>query len=526
MPIDTLIDTNPGQHHDRVGASFTDDDGHNYGVLSLHRRDRQVEQRRRDQDRLQGRHRAAEPTTSSLFGFGHPVSPDFPGESPGIVWSADEVDRQRARVGVDGLPGRRDAAADGGRGQLGRQRRRARRAARRPRRCIATTARYRRPAEGRCAGRSAPTPRRRSPAIMEGVVERRHRASAAQIPGYTIAGKTGTAAKLINGRYSHTDYNASFVGFIPSRDPAVAIMVVIDSPHGPNGDTWRHGVAAPIFRTDRRSDAALSRHRADDQSDAAGPGGARHARRQPRPPRRRRRRPAIGVSLVADGPPGTMPDLRGLSAREAVRRLVKLGLTARLAGDGFVVSQEPPPGTPLDAGRGMPPGAAAPRTARRARTSHDLGRAARRTARTRPDPSRRCTARAGGGRCGSPASPTIRAASRPGNVFVALKGLHADGAAFARNAIERGAAAVVADVPAPDDVHVAMGHRSDARQALAILATAFYRDPATRCRSSASPAPTARPPGFTPGHQQRDLDSSRRAATGVRSTGFRWAGRR
>ena len=55
------------------------------------------------------------------------------------------------------------------------------------------------------------------------------------------------------------------------------------------------------------------------------------------------------VSLVADGPPGTVPDLTGMSARDALRKLVKIGMSARVAGDGFVVSQEPPPGAPIDA---------------------------------------------------------------------------------------------------------------------------------------------------------------------------------
>ena len=62
-----------------------------------------------------------------------------------------------------------------------------------------------------------------------------------------MAGKTGTAQKLINGQYSHSDHYASFVGFVPSTNPVFAIVVVIDSAKGPNGD---HGgtVAAPIFK--------------------------------------------------------------------------------------------------------------------------------------------------------------------------------------------------------------------------------------------------------------------------------------
>jgi UDP-N-acetylmuramoyl-L-alanyl-D-glutamate--2,6-diaminopimelate ligase len=65
----------------------------------------------------------------------------------------------------------------------------------------------------------------------------------------------------------------------------------------------------------------------------------------------------------------------------------------------------------------------------------------------------------------------------PGAVFVALKGRHADGTAFARQAIERGAAAIVSEQPAPPDVHVPWAIVQDARLALAMLATTFYRDP-------------------------------------------------
>jgi hypothetical protein len=44
---------------------------------------------------------------------------------------------------------------------------------------------------------------------------------------------------------------------------------------------------------------------------------------------------------------GLMPDLRGLSAREALRSLARIGMTARLSGDGFVVEQSPAPGDAL-----------------------------------------------------------------------------------------------------------------------------------------------------------------------------------
>jgi len=69
-----------------------------------------------------------------------------------------------------------------------------------------------------------------------------------------------------------------------------------------------------------------------------------------------------------------------------------------------------------------------------------------------------------------------------GHVFVALKGAHADGTAFARHAIDRGAVAIVSEQTAPDDVHVPWAIVSDARLALAILATTFYRDPSSEMR--------------------------------------------
>jgi UDP-N-acetylmuramoyl-L-alanyl-D-glutamate--2,6-diaminopimelate ligase len=68
-------------------------------------------------------------------------------------------------------------------------------------------------------------------------------------------------------------------------------------------------------------------------------------------------------------------------------------------------------------------------------------------------------------------------AVQPGHVFVALKGEHADGSMFTRQAIERGAAAIVSEQPPPADVHVPWAMVSNARVALAALAATFYRNP-------------------------------------------------
>jgi cell division protein FtsI (penicillin-binding protein 3) len=175
-------------------------------------------------------------------------------------------------------------------------------------------------------------------------------AKRAAIDGFTVAGKTGTAQKLINGRYSHSDHYASFVGFVPSRNPALAMVVVIDSAKGPNGD---HGgaVAAPIFK--RIAEASLRYLGVPPTVNPLSPvlvarGGQRSD--PPADPATTTGGAPSTVTLVVDGPSGTVPDVRGMSAREAVRKLVNVGLNARASGSGVVVSQVPAPGEPLDAG--------------------------------------------------------------------------------------------------------------------------------------------------------------------------------
>ena len=66
----------------------------------------------------------------------------------------------------------------------------------------------------------------------------------AAIDGYTVAGKTGTAEKVVDGRYSHSRNIASFVGFLPAENPDVCILVVLDEPKRAHTGG---AVAAPVF---------------------------------------------------------------------------------------------------------------------------------------------------------------------------------------------------------------------------------------------------------------------------------------
>ena len=155
--------------------------------------------------------------------------------------------------------------------------------------------------------------------------------TAAAVPGYRVAGKTGTAqvADPDGGGYLRDRHVASFVGFVPARDPVILGAIAIHSPVG-----LYHGgeVAAPVFSRMARDVLVYL-------------GVTPDAAAEPPPPPAPA--PRLARRLRPEPPPGTLPDLTGLTAREAVARAGALGISPRLAGHGVVVRQQPPAGTPL-----------------------------------------------------------------------------------------------------------------------------------------------------------------------------------
>jgi cell division protein FtsI (penicillin-binding protein 3) len=83
--------------------------------------------------------------------------------------------------------------------------------------------------------------------MLEGVVSAGGTGAAAAIPGYSLAGKTGTANKVdpATGEYSKTRFIGSFVGFAPARDPKLLVTVMVDEP---KGAIFGAEVAAPAFQ--------------------------------------------------------------------------------------------------------------------------------------------------------------------------------------------------------------------------------------------------------------------------------------
>jgi cell division protein FtsI (penicillin-binding protein 3) len=183
--------------------------------------------------------------------------------------------------------------------------------------------------------------------MMEAVVQGEGgTAPQAAVPGYTVAGKTGTAWKADpNGRgYLRSAIVASFVGFVPSQAPRFVLLMAVDEPS--QGSRYGGTIAGPAFREAARRILAYLQVPPDP--------GAPVAKQTPAGP--------AGVEGEADLPlaapaeetaAGAMPDLRGLSMREALRRLQGTGVPVRLtlAGTGVAESQEPVPGTVLVAGK-------------------------------------------------------------------------------------------------------------------------------------------------------------------------------
>ena len=82
--------------------------------------------------------------------------------------------------------------------------------------------------------------------IMQTVTTERGTGVNAALEGYSVCGKTGTAQKISNtGGYAKGKYVSSFVGFVPSEHPKIAILVVIDEPKGQH---YGGVVAAPGFK--------------------------------------------------------------------------------------------------------------------------------------------------------------------------------------------------------------------------------------------------------------------------------------
>ena len=161
----------------------------------------------------------------------------------------------------------------------------------------------------------------------------------AKIKGWSIAGKTGTAYKFIDGAYSNK-YISNFAGFFPAEKPQVVGVIILDEPK--YGYHWGGYGAAPVFR--RIAQRIIN---VDDS--------IKHHKKEKRPTEtvianNDNEKSLIALSTVnslkkyQDGY-AIVPNVRGMSIRKAKSILKKSNLRAKFEGSGQVVWQSPAPGT-------------------------------------------------------------------------------------------------------------------------------------------------------------------------------------
>jgi cell division protein FtsI (penicillin-binding protein 3) len=278
------------------------------------------------------------------FGFGSPTGVEFPSESRGRLARPDQWQPMYTRASVAmgyefGVTPIQLAAAYGAIANDGVL-------------LAPTLVREIRGPDGRLAYRHQPEPVRQaiSPEIaaklrtfLSGVVGEGGTGERAQLANYALLGKTGTAVRFEGGRYVHGEYTASFAALFPAEHPQLVVIVKIDDPKG----NYYGGLTAAPLTKSMLQQALASRHVAIDRArlastDTLAPASAASSEPDsgvppvvvPWPPRPPDQQPA----------PLPVPDVEGVSVREAALALHQSGFRVDLRGTGRVARTAPGPG--------------------------------------------------------------------------------------------------------------------------------------------------------------------------------------
>lgn len=244
--------------------------------------------------------------------------------------------------------------------------------------------------------------------LLTGVVQRGTGMEAA-IDGMLVAGKTGTSQKLVNGRYSSNHHLGSFIGYFPSEDPSILIAVILDDPR--SGSYYGGKISAPVFKRiatrlleyksvnelydptimeSNDHEVRASNIRSSDEifipnlnflSLSAAESilkenslpysimtenGTRldntHANQRwvvvlqdPAPNQRIKKKDLSTINLIIssfenDSDEISIPNISGMSLRNAINKLIASGFEVEINGSGGIVSQYPPAGSKHKAG--------------------------------------------------------------------------------------------------------------------------------------------------------------------------------
>lgn len=190
----------------------------------------------------------------------------------------------------------------------------------------------------------------------------------ASVPGFRVAGKTGTAQKVdpVTGGYSVDKRVSSFIGFVPAEAPRLVILVVMDEP---DGEVYGGLVAAPVFSqiasqalqylkvpptipVKQNPLPTIEQIRAKAQADAE----AQQALVDAGEPAEDAAEGTEEVSATGEGAVAAepaaprMPNCLGMSYRQVLDLMKQTGINIRLSGSGRVVEQSPPPDRPISYG--------------------------------------------------------------------------------------------------------------------------------------------------------------------------------
>jgi cell division protein FtsI (penicillin-binding protein 3) len=181
-------------------------------------------------------------------------------------------------------------------------------------------------------------------ALLKATTEKGGTGEGAVPAGYEVAGKTGTAQKIepLLGGYSEDRFNSGFMGFAPVEDPKIVLLVVLDEPQGVS---YGGIVAAPVFKAvmekvlpylnmfpkgtlivKKDFDSALNGEMLETETLAE--------------------EAKVGKEMERV----VMPDLTGLSMRNALSRIEGKGLIIKVSGNGKVVEQTPKAGAVIEKG--------------------------------------------------------------------------------------------------------------------------------------------------------------------------------
>jgi cell division protein FtsI (penicillin-binding protein 3) len=181
-------------------------------------------------------------------------------------------------------------------------------------------------------------------ALLKATTEKGGTGEEAVPTGYEVAGKTGTAQKVepLLGGYSEDRFNSGFMGFAPADGPKIVLLVVIDEPRGAS---YGGVVAAPVFKAIMEKVLpylnVLPKGTLIVKKE---PDSAPHKETLETETLTEEVKVGKGVERVV------MPDLTGLSMRNALSRIEGKGLIIKVSGNGKVVEQTPKAGAVVEKG--------------------------------------------------------------------------------------------------------------------------------------------------------------------------------